>query len=329
MDIPFQYLDILQDTQYPVAWSVNEYPHVMGRHFDIHVGLELGIVLHGQSRRCWEGHDYQTTAGQVWFAGLWEPHGMEICEPGTQHLVLGILPDFLDTPDPYAPCDWLEIFRQNPADRPRCKSEADRKFTLSIARRIIDLMTTQADLDDGIVAGPKTSPGKSQTVLPKYWLVKLRMLLHELLLYFMEKMNEPASTPASRDRFNKRQTLLPALLLFEQNPGEPISLAEAARVSHMSRSKFSELFRQTMGVSFGKYCHRRRLAGAMRDLQATDLKLFAIAQKWGFSDAPHLVRTFKTATDQTPQEYRQQYKDHPPQAGPTSAPHMPKVEVFE
>lgn len=299
----YEYFDILSDAQHPVAWSVNDYPHTTDRFFDIHVGLELGIVLRGESKRLYSDCTFTAKRGDIWLVGLWEPHGMQIIQKNTRHLVLGVLPEFLDLHDPYASCDWLQFFRVAPRDRIRVSSEADRKFVLQIGNRIVDLLN---------------SPNP-------HWLVRLRMLLQELLLYFMDK-HPGVGNKNEIPGFSDRQTLLPALLMFETNPHNNITVAEAARASHMSRSKFSEMFRKTMGVPFAKYCQRRRLAGAMRDLQSTDFKLLAIAQRWGFSDAPHLVRTFKAATKQTPQAFRLAARAHPVQTVPFGAPKMPYAD---
>lgn len=302
---PYQYLDIPQDVQHPVAWSINDYPHRTTRHFDIHVGLEIGIVLRGASQRWYDDCHFETHRGQIWFAGLWELHGFEVLRPGTRHLVLQVLPEFLDMSDTYTFCNWLEIFRQPPATRPRAQTAADRAYALGVAQAIVRVIRSE-------------NP---------YWLVRLRMILHQFLLYFMEKQVRQSVAAAPSGSFADRQNLLPALLLVEKRPQHKVSLSEASQAAHMSRSKFAAVFHQTMGVSFGQYGQRRRLAGAMRDLCATKLKLLAIAKRWGFSDAPHFVRSFKAATGQTPQEYRVLCQSRRPNRGNFVALPIPKIKL--
>lgn len=299
--LPVEYIEIPTDTDQPVAWTINDYSKPTPKHFDIHTDLELGIVMRGGSKRWYEGYSFDVTRGQFWMAGLWEPHGMEIIRPNTRHLVLGIKPEFLDIPDPFAAFNWLHFFHLPCELRPQAVTAAEKKVVMDFSENIVSLM--EGD-----------SP---------YWQQKLRILLQQFLLFFMEHQAQPSSVCQTSDSFGSRQTLLPALLLFERNPQRVVTLAEAARAAHMSRSKFSELFRQTMGIPFGKYCQRRRLAGAMRDLQATDMKLLAIAKRWGFSDAPHLARAFKTATNQTPQQYRKAWRLRAIDNRPGRAPKMP------
>lgn len=299
--LPVEYIEIPTDTHQPVAWTINDYAKPTPKHFDIHTDLELGIVIRGGSRRWYEGHHIDVFRGQFWMAGLWEPHGMEVIRPNTRHLVLGIKPEFLDIPDPFAAFNWLHCFHLDSRQRPQANTLTEKNFVIEFAEKVIALM--EGD-----------SP---------YWQQKLRIYLQEFLMYFMEQQARPVEICQTSDSFGSRQTLLPALLMFEKNPHKIITLSDAARSAHMSRSKFSELFRQTMGIPFGKYCQRRRLAGAMRDLQATDMKLLAIAKRWGFSDAPHLARAFKTATNQTPQDYRKSWRMCASENTPGCAPKMP------
>lgn len=294
-----EFLDTPLDSEHPVAWTVNDHPRPTRRHFDIHVGVEIGIVLAGASRRCYENHSFIAERGAIWFAGLWEPHGFEILKPRTRHLVLGLQPDYLAPDEPYSE-DWLGLFRRPPAERPCPQSPAGRRRTLQAARRIIAILSG----DD------------------PHWLVRLRLVLHELLLGLIEQSPTPAPTSSADVA---RRSILPALLMVEKHPSRKITLAEAAAASHMSRSKFARDFTAAMGTPFAQYLQRRRLAGACGDLRTSDHKLLAIARRWGFADASHLVRTFKAAFAQTPQQYRDDHRT--PGPARESAVIMPQVRT--
>ena len=66
----YEYFDIFSDARHPVAWSVNDYPHTTGQYFDIHVGLELGIVLRGSSKRLYSDCTFTAHRGDIWLVGL-------------------------------------------------------------------------------------------------------------------------------------------------------------------------------------------------------------------------------------------------------------------
>src|ERR1700722_921028 len=77
-DTPLEFMDLLLDRSHPVAWTVNKYPRPTGRHFDIHAGLEIGVVLSGRSRRLYRDYQSETRAGDLWLIAPWEPHGVQI-----------------------------------------------------------------------------------------------------------------------------------------------------------------------------------------------------------------------------------------------------------
>jgi len=59
-----------------------------------------------------------------------------------------------------------------------------------------------------------------------------------------------------------------------------------------------------MGLSYGKFCLRSRLAAAAQALLDTDLPVQAIADRTGFSDGSHLHRSFASHYGCTPTDYR-------------------------
>ncbi len=71
---------------------------------------------------------------------------------------------------------------------------------------------------------------------------------------------------------------------------EPLSLEQAARVAHLSPSRFRHLFVSQTGISFRAYLLWARVSSAvgaaMGGMSWTDA-----AQAWGFADSAHLSRT--------------------------------------
>jgi AraC-like DNA-binding protein len=282
------------DVDHPIVYQEVFYPKTTEPNYDIHQGLELGIVLTGLQRRLYEKYDFIAEPGQIWFAGLWEPHGCEVLNPKTRVLVMEIVPDFFAGHEPYSRLNWFEIFQLSPQVRPQANSLEDRRFVLNIARKMMQTMK-------------KESPFKLD------W---LNFAIRELLLYFYEELSR---TPAGQDHYRENtwlHHLSPALALIEETRGRKITLAEAARASNMSRSLFIRLFQQIMGMSFGKYCLRMRMAGVINDLRNTDKKLESMAVDWGFTNASHLIRTFKTLFKQTPYDYRRTWQKQPTPVSP-------------
>jgi AraC-like DNA-binding protein len=293
---PLEFMDLPLGRGLPIVWTINEFARPSGRHFDIHAGIEIGIVLAGSSRRIYGEHSFVARPGDAWLTNLWEPHGMQILRPRTRHLVLGMLPEFLGYPDTLSGCDWLAPFRLSPPRRPMGRSHA--RANLQVARHLIHCLST-------------TDPLR---------LARVRILLQELLLSLMPDLPGTPAEPVTAGGND-----LTALLQYvDQHAGEKITLADAAEAAGMSRSRFAETFRRQTGLTFARYVVRRRIGGVMHDLRLGRQKLATLADRWGFADASHLVRVFREHVNATPDEYRRQ-------AGAVESPSrgsMPKPLVF-
>jgi AraC-like DNA-binding protein len=79
---------------------------------------------------------------------------------------------------------------------------------------------------------------------------------------------------------------------------------EAASRCGLGRAQFSLVFRDTMGMSFGRFCLRSRLGFVAEMLLSTDLPTQAIAQRAGFVDGSHMHRAFVARYGCTPGQYR-------------------------
>jgi AraC family transcriptional regulator len=71
----------------------------------------------------------------------------------------------------------------------------------------------------------------------------------------------------------------------------PLSLEDAARMVHLSPSRFAHLFTEHVGLPFRRYLLWRKLMRAMVH-RGHGLTLTEAAQAGGFSDSAHLTRTF-------------------------------------
>jgi AraC-like DNA-binding protein len=69
-----------------------------------------------------------------------------------------------------------------------------------------------------------------------------------------------------------------------------MSLAQAARVAHLSPSRFRHLFVSQTGISFRAYLLWARVSAAMGAGMA-GMSWTEAAQAWGFADSAHLSRT--------------------------------------
>src|SRR5512138_1410845 len=60
--------------------------------YDMHYALEFGILLSGRERRLCGDRSDITEPGDVWFHGVWEPHGVELLDLPSEVLVFAVSP---------------------------------------------------------------------------------------------------------------------------------------------------------------------------------------------------------------------------------------------
>jgi len=248
---------------------------------DIHQGLEIGMVLRGKVERHFEGFTFTAKPGDVHLCAPWEPHGWRVIVPNTSQVVLIFLPEVLED-EHFREVPWLGFFMPTPAQRPRTADGAMRRELLTIGWQI----------------------HHEAREMPRHWLAAVRLRLFDLMLALHRHWQpiEALSLPPLRSGSFGR--LMPAVNLVHSDPARQVTPGIAAAACGLRRSQFNTLFRRAMGISFGSFCRRARLAYVAQLLLTTDLSTDAIAGETGFVDGSHLHRTFVHYYDLTPGDYR-------------------------
>ena len=252
-----------------------------GPDYDMHYGVELGVVLRGKMRRYWRGWQADVEPGQVWLCGMWERHGWEALTSSCRHLVLVLLPRWLlhsrfkEAPD----LDWMAPFTAPPRRRPQANAEQRREI-LAITQRF------EANLSPGGASRPAF----------------LELLTLELLLVLLKDWR-----PGTRRR-------LPDLDLYLDIVNRAVEMAlesrqrlttgQVAHVCGLSTRAFAGAFRELMGISFAEFALRSRLAQAVAQLVNTADSVSSVAAQWGFSHISHFQRAFKQHYGVSPGAYR-------------------------
>lgn len=87
-----------------------------------------------------------------------------------------------------------------------------------------------------------------------------------------------------------------------------ITLEEIGFKLNTTPEYLGTLFHKEMGVTFSTYMKNYRINKAKELLCGTQLKLYEIAERVGYSDSKYFSKVFKEATGQLPTEYRKTYK---------------------
>ncbi|WP_314002962.1 response regulator transcription factor [uncultured Paenibacillus sp.] len=87
---------------------------------------------------------------------------------------------------------------------------------------------------------------------------------------------------------------------YDQN----MSLKSIAATFYMNPVYLGQLFKKTYGVYFNEFLLHTRIREAKRLLRQTQLRVYEIADKVGFSNADYFVTQFEKVEHKTPSEYR-------------------------
>ena len=130
----------------------------------------------------------------------------------------------------------------------------------------------------------------------------LRLNISRLFLWILRRWHEK-SLEAVPDETAITQ-LNKALEYVDENYGQSISMADAARYCNMAYTAFSRFFSRYLGRGFAEYLLLTRLKKAAVLLAETDKSITDIAMETGFSTTSHFIQRFGAYQGMTPKRFR-------------------------
>lgn len=128
------------------------------------------------------------------------------------------------------------------------------------------------------------------------WQRENSVLLYALLLRCREELTVPSGS-----RLKNR--LSRAFELIEKRYGETLSLAELAAACGVSKEYFCKIFHNYTGMRPMEYVSYVRIQNAKKMLRYSDLSVYEIAERVGFSDCSYFCKIFKQVETVTPAQY--------------------------
>ncbi len=245
---------------------------------DMHYELEMGIVLEGTIVRYAGKSRRVCTAGDMWFCGMWEPHGYR-GDDACHRIVIVIWPPVLATlrlPEA-RDMNWMQPFITPPGRRPVIPAGLRDEAVRLVMHHMVH--------------GERMTPARK------------RLFVMDLLVWLFDNGLVERSVSDVEAQPESMVRIMPAIdLAFERR--DLITNTEAARACRLTRDTFIRSFLKLMGVSFSKFALRHRLGRTAEKLVKTDMPIKAIAREWGFTDSSHLYRLFKQHYGCTPLAYR-------------------------
>ena len=97
----------------------------------------------------------------------------------------------------------------------------------------------------------------------------------------------------------------------DENISNGIKIQDFSDITRLSRSYFSQAFRESFGISPHAYVVRRRIIKAQEMMVLTDKPLSQIALDCGLADQSHLSRLFRRVVGVSPGQWRRQRRCNP------------------
>ncbi|MCG3147500.1 MAG: HTH-type transcriptional activator RhaR [Verrucomicrobiae bacterium] len=91
---------------------------------------------------------------------------------------------------------------------------------------------------------------------------------------------------------------------IEQHFAEPLTVANLARVAHLSETSLFRLFRQILGRSPVDYLIRLRVQKAGQLLRREPIRIKEVSEAVGFADSNYFTRQFRKVMGVSPREYQ-------------------------
>ena len=141
-----------------------------------------------------------------------------------------------------------------------------------------------------------------QELLNRIMNAKLRDELTDASSTLMEELLRTRDTDTTHLTVKKMKSLIHE---FYQSG---IMLDEISRKLDMTPEYLGTLFHRETGTTFSAYVKAYRISKAKELLAGTNLKLYEISERVGYSDPKYFSRIFKEITGQLPTEYRKSVK---------------------
>ncbi len=120
----------------------------------------------------------------------------------------------------------------------------------------------------------------------------------EYILYLLQLL---------KNQQGKYSYITTALKYIKDHFSQDITMATVANFVSMNYTWFSEKFKEQMGVNFNDYLKRFRMEQAKHLLEKGTYKVYEVAEKCGFKDVKHFMKSFREMNGMSAGEYGRLY----------------------
>ncbi|QQZ61179.1 response regulator [Paenibacillus sonchi] len=124
---------------------------------------------------------------------------------------------------------------------------------------------------------------------------------------WLYKARESLAAAIGKPQYSEevKECIARAVQAMHEELADPVIASELAKRVNMSRSYFSQCFKDMIGMTFNEYLRSIRMDKAKEYLQYTQKNIQWISEHTGYNDQKYFSRVFYEKTGMLPSEYRQ------------------------
>ncbi len=270
---------IIAEMPFDIAWLARSGPETVLKG-DVHYALQITVIIEGSAEVVFQNYSRICNPGEMWWTMCWEPHACRLLGKHNFLISINLNMNTIGDCAPFAEADFLQPFSVPPAQRYSPATDGERCKVINTAKELFHWYSRK----------------------PPQWKYRSWLAIHQLLLdaIAVTGTDSQAGGNTSAKNFSR---IKPALNRLHGTTGRLPSLEEAAKACSLSPSRFSAIFKNSMGISYGQFALRSRLAGAARDIAKSQYTMADIAARWGFCDASSFCNAFKKLYGCRPGEF--------------------------
>ena len=143
-----------------------------------------------------------------------------------------------------------------------------------------------------------------EDIQPEGGFLRFNSLLFELLYELYHNFRVPVAPTVLPASAKMLEALTPVIDYTHDHYMEPISIDRVSSIAHLQPEYFCRKFRRLMGQTYLEYLNDVRLSYVYEDLIHTNLRLYEILDKHGFTNYKLFRRLFRKKFSCTPGELR-------------------------
>lgn len=278
-DIP-AFLSRYKTDRLPLAWHKHEY-------------MQINYIYHGKMKHVINHHEFEVVKGDIFVIPPYIPHRLVDAENDDGIVYeFEFMPEFIN--QNFNSIENVKSFFDFAYIEPFLVGENQVKPRLNLYGKV--QVEVENILNEALKEYTKKEPG--------YGLLIKSLLLKLLVLVGREFTRDLNKTGSETIYSRHRDAIQSAISYMNDNYQKSLGIEDVAKVSLLSQSYFSYLFKNITSKTFVEYLNGLRISKAMELLMNTDNRVLDICYEVGFNNIHHFNKLFKQQTGVSPLYYR-------------------------